>query len=184
VEIRSADRYGLFHNESDGHGGRRFIDVTAGAGVGGPGGWPVPKGADFLKQETSVNFSSSAAFLDYDGDGKLDLFVCNYVCWSPAFDLSHDFKIAGVRTYGQPRGFQGTHCLLYRNLGDGRFQDVSAQAGIRVSEPEVGPVAKALGIIACDLDDDSWPDIVVANDGVRNFLFHNESDGRGGAGGS
>jgi HEAT repeat protein len=166
----------LFHNES----GRRFVDVTARAGVGGPGGWPATKAGAFLNHATPINFSSSATFLDYDGDGRLDLFVCNYVGWSPAFDLSHDFKLSGIRTYGQPRGFAGTHCFLYRNQGDGRFQDVSAEAGIHISEPETGPVAKALGVVACDLDDDGWPDIVVANDGVRNFLFHNESDGQGG----
>jgi hypothetical protein len=170
----------LFHNESNFHGGRRFVDVTAAAGVGGPGGWPALTARDFLLQEAPLNFSSSAAFLDYDGDGRLDLFVCNYVRWSPAFDLSHDYQAAGVRTYGQPRGFEGVHCFLYRNLGSGRFEDVSGRAGIRVAEPAIGPVGKALGVIACDLDDDGWPDIIVANDGSRNFLFHNESNGRGG----
>jgi hypothetical protein len=170
----------LFHNEADPCGGRRFRDVTMYAAVGGPGGWPAGKGSDFLKQETPLNFSSSAAFFDYDGDGRLDLFVCNYVYWSPAFDLSHDFQLDGVRTYGQPRGFQGTHCFLYRNQGSGRFEDVSARAGIQVCEPITGPVGKALGVIACDLDDDGWPDILVANDGAPNFLFHNEGDGRGG----
>jgi hypothetical protein len=170
----------LFHNESGPAGKRRFVDVTLAAGVGKPGGWPVGKGSDFLKQETPLSFSSSAAFFDYDGDGRLDLFVCNYVVWSPAFDLGHDYQLAGVRTYGPPRGFAGTHCFLYRNLGSGRFADVSVEAGIRVADAEAGPVGKALGVITCDLDDDGWPDIVVANDGVRNFLFRNESDGQGG----
>ncbi|HMC89613.1 MAG TPA: VCBS repeat-containing protein [Gemmataceae bacterium] len=87
----------LFHNECNSHGGRRFVDVTAIAGVGGPGGWPALTGSDFLKQEAPLNFSSSAAFLDYDGDGRLDLFVCNYVRWSPAFDLSHDYQVAVAR---------------------------------------------------------------------------------------
>jgi hypothetical protein len=85
-----------------------------------------------------------------------------------------------LRTYGQPQAFKGAHCFLYRNLGNGRFEDVSDSAGIRVSDPDGHPVAKALGVVACDLDDDGWPDIVVANDGVRNFLFHNVSDGHGG----
>src|SRR5262249_15525517 len=83
-------------------------------------------------------------------------------------------------TYGPPRGFEGTHCFLYRNVGSGRFEDVSARAGIRVADAGTAAVGKALGVIACDLDGDGWPDIVVANDGVRNFLFHNESDGQGG----
>jgi enediyne biosynthesis protein E4 len=165
----------LFRNE----GGGRFVDVTREAGVGGPGGWPSAPNGDFLKQEAPLVFSSSAAFLDYDGDGRLDLFVCNYVTWSPVIDLNHADKAAGSRTYGRPRGFDGTQCFLYRNVGCGRFEDVSARAGIRVSDGGQ-PVAKALGVVACDLDGDGWPDIVVANDGVRNFLFHNVSDGRGG----
>src|SRR5438552_7631419 len=68
----------LFRNVSDGQGGRRFEDVTAAAGVGGPGGWPTDLKGDFLKLKTPLNWSSSAAFLDYDGDGLRDLFVCNY----------------------------------------------------------------------------------------------------------
>src|SRR5262249_52476850 len=127
----------LFHNESGPSGTRHFKDATLAAGVGGPGGWPVGKGSDFLKQATPLNFSRSCAFFDYDGDGRLDLFVCNYVEWSPAFDLGHDSQLEGGRTYGPPRGFVGTHCFLYRNLGSGRFEDVSAQAGIRVAD---GPV--------------------------------------------
>jgi hypothetical protein len=166
----------LFHNE----GGRRFHEVTRDAGVGGPGGWPAVQTGDFRQQQTPLVFSTSATFLDYDGDGRLDLFVCNYVKWSPVIDLKHTDKIAGLRTYGRPQGFEGTQCFLYRNVGSGRFEDVSAQAGIQVSDPERRPEAKALGVVACDVDDDGWPDIVVANDGVRNFLFHNVSDGNGG----
>jgi hypothetical protein len=166
----------LFHNE----GGRRFVDLTREAGVGGPGGWPRAQGGDFLQQEALMVFSSSATFLDYDGDGRLDLFVCNYVTWSPAIDRQHDFKVADVRSYGPPRLFQGTQCFLYRNAGSGRFVDVSAQAGIQVSDADRRPEAKALGVVACDVDDDGWPDILVANDTVRNFLFHNISDGQGG----
>src|SRR5262249_8985330 len=116
----------LFHNEG-GPGGRRFVDVTRKAEVGGPGGWPAAYVGDFLQQETPLVFSTSAAFLDYDGDGRLDLFVCNYVTWSPAIDLKHEFKIAGARSYRSPRGFEGAQCFLYRNLGSGRFEDVSAQ---------------------------------------------------------
>ncbi len=170
----------LFHNECDNRGGRHFVDVTQEAGVGGPGGWPEAQNGDFLQQEELLTFSSSAAFLDYDGDGRLDLFVCNYAKWSPVIDLKHDFKIAHARSYGPIRVFEGAQCFLYRNVGSGRFEDVSARAGIQVSEQEGRPVAKALGVVACDVDDDGWPDIVVANDGVRNFLFHNVSDGRGG----
>src|SRR5262249_54779730 len=74
----------------------------------------------------------------------------------------------------------GAQCFLYRNLGSGRFEDVSARAGIQVADPDGRPVAKALGVVACDVDGDGWPDILVANDTVYNFLFHNVRDGQGG----
>jgi hypothetical protein len=166
-------------------GGKRFEDVTAKAGVGGPGGWPV--GArDFLAWDKPINWSTSAAWLDYDGDGRLDLFVCNYVVWSPDYDLKLESSLRGlgIRAFGPPVAYSGTQCFLYRNKGDGTFEDVSSRAGIHVLEPDGGgaaaravPVGKSLGVIVCDVDDDGWPDIVVANDTRRNFLFHNKRDG-------
>jgi hypothetical protein len=166
----------LFHNEDAGGGRRRFVDVTARAGVGGPGGWPAG-GGDFMALRAPLNWSTSAAFLDYDGDGLLDLFVCNYVAWSPETDLRQGFRLEGVgRAYGPPTAFEGTHCFLYRNLGGGRFEDVSAPAGIVVQE-RGRYIGKSLGVIVCDVDGDGRPDIVVANDTVRNFFFHNKGDG-------
>ena len=90
----------LFRNVANAKGGRRFVDVTAEAGVGGPGGWPQSGAGDFLKLQAALNFSSSATFLDYDGDGLLDLFVCNYLDWSPKFDLDQPFTLSGSRLVG------------------------------------------------------------------------------------
>jgi enediyne biosynthesis protein E4 len=144
--------------------GGRFVDVTAAAGVGG----------------RADQWSTCAAWFDYDRDGDLDLFVCNYVRWSKAIDLQQDFRLVGIgRAYGPPRTFEGTLPYLYRNDGGGRFTDVSASAGVQVRNPATGvPMAKSLGVAALDLDADGWPDLVVSNDTVQNFLFHNERNGR------
>ena len=149
----------LLHNE-----GGYFREVTATAGVaGGDKAW-----------------SSSSAFIDYDGDGDLDLFVANYVNWSRQDDLEIDFRLTGLgRAYGAPNHFLGTHNRLYRNEGGGRFSDVSHEAGIRIEDPVSGiPVGKGLGISPVDYDRDGWLDLIVANDTVRNFLYHNLGDGR------
>lgn len=148
----------LFRNE-----GGRFRAVTAEAGVAG--------GAD--------TWSASAAFLDYDRDGDLDLFVTNYVKWSRDIDLAIDFRLTGLgRAYGAPLNFVGTDNLLFRNEGNGRFSDVSAAAGIQVRDPVSGhPVGKGLGAVPLDYDPDGWLDLMVVNDTVRNFLYRNRGDG-------
>jgi hypothetical protein len=150
----------LYHNVPDGKGGRRFEDVTAKAGLAEHPDW-----------KTRPNFSTSAAFLDYNNDGRLDLFVCSYV----KIDLAHYPICKNSRgTVGPcpPREFEGTRCVLYRNNADGTFTDVSHEAGIDA------PGGKALGVVALDLDDDGLVDIFVANDTVPNFLFRNLGNGR------
>jgi enediyne biosynthesis protein E4 len=148
----------LFHNE---HG--KFREVTDAAGVGG----------------SSTQWSTSAAFVDYDNDGHLDLFVCNYVKWSKESDLAQSFRLAGAgRTYGPPLGFEGTFCYLYHNNGDGTFTDVSAEAGIQVKSAAGAPAGKSLGVIPVDLDGDGLIDFVVANDTTPNFVFHNLGHGK------
>src|SRR5262249_33820917 len=94
--------------------GKRFEDVTARAGVGGPGGWPMA-GGDFLSWGAPANWSASAAWLDYDGDGRLDLFVCNYVAWTPDYDLKLESSLRGARdrAFGPPVTFAGSQCFLY-----------------------------------------------------------------------
>jgi hypothetical protein len=149
----------LFHNE--GHG--KFRDVTSEAGVGGqPNGW-----------------STGGAFIDYDNDGKLDLFVCNYIQWSLAIDREKSYRLPKIgRAYGPPRNFTGTFPSLFHNDGHGHFTDVSAKAGIQIKDPATGlPMAKSLAVAPVDVDNDGWIDLVVANDTVPNFLFHNEHNG-------
>ena len=143
--------------------GERFEDVTASTGIAGaPDAW-----------------STSAAFFDADGDDDLDLFVGNYVAWSPEIDRAVDFRLTGIgRAYGPPTDFPGAHSVLYRN-DNGVFIEISEDAGIRVANPSTGaPVGKALAVQPVDLNDDGQLDLVVANDTVRNFVFVNLGDGR------
>lgn len=149
----------LFHNE-----GGSFREVTQEAGVAG----------------LESDWSSSAAFVDYDADGDLDLFVVNYVKWSREIDLEIDFRLMGLgRAYGAPNHFIGTNSFLYRNDGAGRFTNVSRLAEIEVEDRRSGaPVGMGLGIAPADYDRDGHVDLFISNDTVRNFLFHNLGDGR------
>ena len=161
--------------------GKRFEDITQTAGVGGATALPDVGKQEFADWKPPIPFGSSCTFLDYDGDGKLDLFVCHYVTWSPAIDRSiASSVVGGKRTFAQPRDFDGSLCTLYRNVDGKRFEDVSQAAGVTVTQKEGTdanaprrPVGKSLGVVACDADGDGWPDVIVANDTVRNFFFHN-----------
>ena len=140
-----------------------FLDVTKEAGVAGEEGL----------------WGTSCGFVDFDNDGLLDLFVCNYVNWSKENDLSQSFTLDGeTRAYGPPKAFAGSFSLLFHNLGNGQFEDVSLSAGIQVrNETTNVPLGKAMGIAPVDFNRDGWSDFVIANDTVRNFMFENNKDG-------
>ena len=137
----------LYHNNGDG----TFTDVTERAGVSDPA------------------LSSSAAFFDFDNDGYLDLYVANYVNYR--YDANPVCTEKNIRSYCHPRYFSGVAPKLYRNLGNGRFQDVSEKSGLAHLE------GKSLGVVAADFDGDGWMDIYVANDTTRNFLLKNNGNG-------
>jgi len=130
-----------------------FVDVTTAAGLG-----------------NRTGFSTSAVWFDYDRDGHLDLFVCNYVRWSPEADVfcSLDGK---VKSYCTPEAYRGTTCWLFRNKGNGTFEDVTAKSGLFDAS------SKSLGVAMLDYDQDGWPDLFVANDTQPNKLYRNNRDG-------
>lgn len=135
-------------------GGGTFEDVTAKAGI------------------ASDEWSVGAAWLDFDNDGLLDLFVVNYVRWTPEFDDFCGDAASNIRVYCHPRLFHGTANRLYRNLGNGRFADVSDRSGISKH------VGKGMAVAVADYDGDGFPDLFVTNDKMPNFLFHNLRNGR------
>jgi enediyne biosynthesis protein E4 len=139
----------LFRNTGRG----TFVDVTNSSGLG--------------KHEA---FSTSAAWFDYDRDGLLDLFVCNYLKWSPEHDVfcSLDGK---HKSYCTPEAYRGETCWLFHNRGDGTFEDVTAASGIFDSS------SKSLGVALLDDDHDGWPDLFVANDTQPNKLYRNQRNG-------
>jgi hypothetical protein len=136
-------------------GGMKFKDVTDEAGVKNP------------------LWGASACFLDYDRDGRLDLFIANYLDYDPSWSCTSP---GGDRDFCAPKTFAGTASKLFRNLGPGaggipRFEDVSFASGIgRVSGP-------GLGVVAADFDGDGWLDVFVANDGKPNHLWMNQKNG-------
>jgi enediyne biosynthesis protein E4 len=146
--VTALGRNRLFHNL----GGFRFADVTDAAGVGNDG------------------FSTSAAWFDYDRDGRLDLFVAHYVDWAIEKDLycTLDGK---AKSYCTPESYKGQSPALFRNLGNGKFEDATKKAGV------LDPTAKALGIALLDHNGDGWLDLFVANDTQPNRLYENQQNG-------
>jgi enediyne biosynthesis protein E4 len=138
----------LFHNEGNG----KFRDVTTASGI------------------RNANFGTSAAWLDYDKDGKADLFVANYVQWTQKGDLWCSLDGA-TKSYCTPESYKGTSSKLYRNLGGGKFEDVTQKAGVG------DPTSKSLGIAVLDFNGDGWPDLFVANDTQPNKLYRNRGNG-------
>ena len=139
----------LFKNTGKG----TFRDVTKASGLGG-----------------RQAFSTSALWFDFDRDGLLDLFVCNYVKWSPEHDVfcSLDGK---NKSYCTPEAYRGETCWLFHNLGNGKFEDVTPTSGIFDSS------SKSLGVSLLDYDEDGWPDLLVANDTQPNKLYRNQRNG-------
>jgi enediyne biosynthesis protein E4 len=139
----------LFHNNGNG----TFTEVTKAAGMWGPN-----------------EFSTSAAWVDYDRDGKLDLVVANYVQWSEPGDLYCTLDGAH-KSYCTPESYKGTSVRLWHNLGSGKFEDATQKAGL------ADPTSKSLGVAILDYNADGWPDILIANDTQPNKLYLNKKDG-------
>ena len=150
ILITAVGQSRLLHNTGRG----TFVDVTAKSGLGGRSG-----------------FGTSALWFDYDRDGLLDLLICNYVQWSAGHDVfcSVDGR---DKSYCTPEAFHGSTCWLFRNRGDGTFEDVTAKSGI------FDTTSKSLGVAMLDYDHDGWPDLLIANDTQPNKLYRNLRNGR------
>ncbi|MEZ5356118.1 MAG: CRTAC1 family protein [Bryobacteraceae bacterium] len=204
-ELKKTERFhhALLRNK----GGNRFEDVTQRAGLTGAGlGYSLgAAAADFdndgrtdlfvanagpntlyrnngdgtfrdvsrqsgLDAKPARTLSVQGAWLDYDNDGRLDLVLSNYTLWEPGSDR-RCVREDGVDFYCHPKTYPAVPHRLYRNLGDGKFEDVSERAGISK------PLGKGMGIAISDMNGDTWPDIFIANDTERNFLYVNRKDG-------
>lgn len=134
-------------------GNGRFEDVTAKAGI------------------KSDKWAVAAGWFDYDNDGRLDLFVVNYAKWSTAFDRYCGDAARKIRVYCHPKWFEGLPNTLYRNRGNGAFEDVTVRAGI------AGHIGRGMSVAFADYDGDGFMDAFVTNDNLPNFLFRNKGDG-------
>ena len=137
----------LYRNNGDG----TFTDITEAAGI------------------DNALWGIAAVYLDFDVDGDLDIFVVNYLVYELSMPIT---TYKGIVGYGHPRSYKGTADVLYRNNGDGTFTNIAEAAG--VTNPSEG---RGMAAVACDYDNDGFPDVYVANDTNRNFLYHNNGDG-------
>ena len=139
----------LYRNEGDGS----FADITVASGIG------------------SDQWAVAAGWFDYDNDGLLDLFVVNYAEWTPDYDRFCGDRAKGLRVYCHPKYFPPVPNRLYRNMGGGKFEDVSSESGV------AGHKGRGMSVAFADADGDSLVDAFVTNDNLPNFLFRNAGDG-------
>jgi enediyne biosynthesis protein E4 len=149
IFITAVGQSRLFHNNGNG----TFTDATKSAGLWGPN-----------------ELSTSAAWVDYDRDGKLDLIVANYVQWSIENDLYCTLD-GSRKSYCTPESYKGAALRVWHNLGNGKFENASQKTGL------ADPTSKSLGITVLDYNDDGWPDVLIANDTQPNKLYVNRGDG-------
>jgi hypothetical protein len=154
--IAGVNRNILYRNRGDG----TFEDVTAKSGLTG------------LDAKGKKPWSIAAGWFDYDNDGRLDLFVVNYVVWDPAHEEYCSDSMGAFRAYCHPKKYEGLPNCLYHNNGDGTFTNVSEASGIAKH------IGKGMSVTFADYDDDGRMDVFVTNDTEPNFLFHNEGNGR------
>lgn len=147
--VAGVGRNQLFRNDGAG----RFTDVAGAAGV------------------AASTWSVAGAWVDYDRDGRLDLFVVNYVRWTPGPQRFCGDRTRDLRVYCHPKYFDGLPNSLYRNRGDGTFEDVTARAGLSAV------VGKGMSVAVLDADADGWPDLYVTNDSVPSALLRNTGKG-------
>ncbi|UCB53953.1 MAG: CRTAC1 family protein [Thiotrichales bacterium] len=141
----------LFHNQQG-----KFVDVSESTGTAG----------------FEDDWGTAAVFFDFDNDSDLDLYVGNYVEWTPEINMDIDFRVTGIgKSYSTPTHYAGAKSRLYRNEGDGSFSDISAESGIHIP-------GKALSATAVDYNNDGLLDLFIANDTVQNFLFQNNGNGK------
>lgn len=145
----------LYHNRGDG----TFANISQTAGVDG------------RDQTGRKLWSVAAAWLDYDNDGDLDLWVSNYCEWSPGTDPVCGGLAGSARTYCSPDSYRGQPNLLFRNEGNRTFKDVSVETGVGKL------VGKGMGLAVSDFNDDGYPDVFIAHDNARNQLFRNSANG-------